>query len=61
MKPNPEETPVTNGRGEVVEIAIDLDRLIARCEARNLRLVAYLLRVSRDELSDMLGERARRH
>ena len=45
----------------MVEVAIEIDRLIARCEAMRMPLVAYLLRIARDELSDSLGERTRRH
>lgn len=64
LKEKPErlkDEAATSERGATVEIAIEIDRLIARCEALNLRLVAYLLRIARDELSDTLGERVRRH
>ena len=61
MKPNANvEQLSTNGRGAVVELAIELDGVIARAEALNLSMVTYLLRVARDEVSDTLGERARR-
>ena len=61
MKHEDTQGQTTTGRGAVVEVAIELDRLIARCEAMQMRLVAYLLRVARDELADSLGERTRRH
>ena len=50
----------TTGRGAIVELAIDLDAMIARAQAMQLPMVAYLLRVARDEISDTLGERVRR-
>ena len=50
----------TPARREQIEIALEIERLIARCEASSLPFVAYLLRVARAALAEGLGERARR-
>ena len=60
MKVNESAGLSSTGRGAVVELAIELDAMIARAQTLNLPMVAYLLRVARDEVSETLGERARR-
>ena len=60
MKLDENSPKATNGRGSLVEMAIELDGLIARSEAHGMPFVAYLLRVARDEISERLGERVRR-
>lgn len=47
-------------RREHIEIALEIDRLIERCEGASLPFVAYLLRVARAAMSENLGERVRR-
>ena len=59
MKVNESAGLSSTGRGAVVELAIELDAMIARAQTLNLPMVAYLLRVARDEVSETLGERAR--
>lgn len=44
-------------RGELVQLAIQLDALIARADEMGLGMTAYLIGVARADLSDRLGER----
>ena len=47
-------------REEQIEIALEIDRLCERCEEASLPFVAYLLRVARAALTEVMGERPRR-